>query len=125
MSSKKNALPFDKRGGVVAMSRLMLNSEAYTALKPTAKVLMLLLHEQWRNERPVAYGLREAAAKIHCNKNTAGKCFDALQNAGFIECTDIHLFNSGAIGSKAREWRLTWLPYQGNKPTNEWEKWKP
>jgi hypothetical protein len=34
------------------------------------------------------------------------------------------LFNSKA-GSKAREWRLTWLPFDCKNPTHDWEKWQP
>lgn len=100
----------------------MLNSEAYFQLKPIEKVLLLLLHEQWRNDRPVSFGVREAAEKIPCNVNTAAKAFKALQEAGFIVLVDESMFNS-RTGSKAREWRLTWLPYMDKPPTNEWEKY--
>ena len=123
MSRTKRALPFDKRGGTLAINRRMLNSEAYKTLKPTDKVLMLLLHEQWRNEKPVSYGVREAAQKIPCSINTASKAFNTLQKHGFIECVEQSLFNS-RTGSKARDWRLTWLPYIDKPPTNEWEKWQ-
>jgi len=123
MSKKKKALPFDKRGGVLAINRRMLNSDAYKTLKPYDKVLLLLLHEQWRNERPVAYSVREAEKKIPCNIKTASKSFNKLQEVGFIVCKEQSLFNS-RTGSKAREWRLTWLPYQDNEPTNDWEKWR-
>jgi len=121
MSRKKSALPFDKRGGTLAINRRMLNSEAYRALKPSDKVLMLLMHEQWRNEKPVSYGVREASAKIPCSINTASKSFATLQQLGFIECVEQSQFNS-RLGSRARDWRLTWLPYMGKPPTNEWDK---
>ena len=123
MSKKKGSLPFDKRGGTLAINRRLLNSEAYKFLKPTDKVLMLLLHEQWRNEKPVSYGVREAAKKIPCSINTASKCFTTLQNLGFIECVEQSQFNT-RTGSKARDWRLTWLPYQDRPPSNSWEQWK-
>ena len=81
MSKKKKALPFDKQGGVLAINRRMLNSDAYTTLKPYDKVLLLLLHEQWRNERPVAYSVREAEKKIPCNiKTAAGGVFITKSN---------------------------------------------
>jgi len=98
MAKKKNALPFDKRGGTIAINRNLLNSTVYMTLKPVDKVLMLLLHEQWRNDKPVAYGVREAAKKIHCNINTASKAFETLQHCGFIECVEESQFNS-RIGS--------------------------
>lgn len=122
MSRKKKSLPFDKRGGTLAINRRLLNSVAYSALKPAAKVLMILLHEQWRNDRPVAYGIREAAKKIPCDEKTATKNFNRLQEVGFIECVDQSQFNS-RTGSKARDWKLNWMPYLDKPPTNEWEKW--
>ena len=121
MSRKKSSLPFDKRGGILVINRRLLNSEAYATLKPAPKVFMLLLHEQWRNEKPVSYGVREAAKKIHCNVNTAAKSFKALEDAGFIQCVEQSNFNS-KLGSKARDWRLTWLPYMNKEPSNEWDK---
>lgn len=119
--SKKKPLPFDKKGGVLVINRRLLNSDAYAGLKPVDKVLMLLLHEQWRNQRPVGYSVREAAAKIPCNANTAMDSFKKLQKIGFIVCVEQSQFNS-KLGSRSREWRLTWLPYLDKEPTNDWEK---
>lgn len=99
----------------------MLNSEACQSLKPVEKVLILLLHEQWRNDRPVSYGVREASKKIPCSTNTAGKSFKNLTDLGFIECVEESSFNS-RLGSRARDWHLTWLPYLGNSPKNTWDK---
>ena len=122
MSKKKNSLPFDRSGGTLVINRRMLNSDAYTVLKPYDKVLLLLLQEQWRNDRPVAYGVREAAAKIPCDEKTAVKSFIRLFESGFIVMAEESLFNS-RTGSKAREWRLTWMPHLGKAPTKEWEQW--
>jgi DNA-binding transcriptional regulator YhcF (GntR family) len=61
---------------------------------------------QWRNDRPVVYGVREATQKIGCTVNTACKAFKILQERGFIVCVNESFFNS-KTGSKAREWRLT------------------
>lgn len=121
MASKKLHLPFDNRGGVLVVSRQMRESATYESMPATAKVLMDLLHLQWRNERPVAYGVREAAEKIGCTPNTASKAFKILQERGFIVCMDESLFNS-KTGSKAREWRLTWMPFEYREPSNDWEK---
>ncbi|NOR70432.1 MAG: hypothetical protein GQ532_12195 [Methylomarinum sp.] len=99
----------------------MMGSPAYKKLSPQAKVLMMLMQEQWRNDKPVAYGVREAAEKITCDVKTARKAFVMLKDQGFITCLDESLFNS-RTGSKAREWRLTWMPYMDKPPTNDWEK---
>jgi len=127
MSKQKTKLPFDKNGGVVTINRRLLNSEAFLTMRPSENKLFLLLQAQWRPDRPVGYGVREAATKIGCAINTAAKAFDELQKRGFIICEKQSLFNS-RNGSRTREWRLTWMPYTWSgyvqPPSNEWEKWE-
>lgn len=118
---KKHSLPFDNKGGTVVIQRRLLASTRYLSLSPEAKALIALLQVHWRNDVPVAYGVREAKEKIRCAKGTAQRAFDQLQSAGFIELIDECLFCS-RTQSKARTWRLTWMPYMSKFPTNEWEK---
>jgi hypothetical protein len=54
MANKKPRLGYDQRGGVMAVSRAMRESTVYESMPVTAKVLMDLLHMQWRNEKPVS-----------------------------------------------------------------------
>jgi len=124
MARKKPKLGYDQRGGVLAVSRAMRESFVYESMPPTAKVLMDLLQLQWRNDRPVAYGVREAAKKIGCKPDTACKAFKILRERGFIVCANESMFNS-KTGSKTREWRLTWMPFDYGNPTHDWEKWHP
>ena len=120
--SKKFKIPFDNRGGVCVLSRLMLNHENYLTLPAQAKVLILLLHEQWRDEREVDFGIREASEKIPCSRPTAMKAFNRLERRGFIKCVTPAMFSS-RTESKTRTWRLTWMPFVSRKPTSEWENW--
>ena len=121
-AKKKHALPFDKQqGGVIAIQRRLLESVNYLSLSAQAKALITLLQVHWRNDKPVAYGVREAIEKIPCSKLKARETFTELQQAGFIEMVDESWFDSRS-GSKSRTWRLTWLPWQGKSPTNCWEK---
>lgn len=121
MSKKrKNTLPFDKRGGVIIKRRLMIESCAYLSLSSHAKALTELMQVHWRNDKPVDYGVREAETKIPCGRQKAMNTFKELREAGFIVMVDESLFNS-RTQSKSRTWRLTWLPYMDNKPTNDWE----
>lgn len=108
----------------MVVSRGMRELSVYESMPATAKVLMDLLHMQWRYDKPVAYGVREAAKKIGCTATTAGKSFKILRERGFIVCDTESLFNS-KTGSKAREWRLTWLPFDYKNPSHDWEKWQP
>lgn len=117
----KNSLPFDRRGSAVVFNTYLLNSKKYLALRPQAKVLITLLQIHWRNDKPVDYGIREAAEKILCDERTAAKAFRQLQEGKFITCVEESVFNS-RTGSKSRSWRLEWMPFNHNKPNNYWDK---
>lgn len=119
--SKKFRLPFDKRGGRIVLRTQMLESQAFLDLSPQAKVLLLLLQVQWRPDRAVGYGIREAEQKIGCSRKIAMRAFSELREAGFIRMVDESLFCS-RMHSKTRTWHLTWLPRGYSKPTNDWEK---
>jgi len=119
---KKKLLPFEKKGGVIVVQRLMLISNNYETLRPQSKVLMTLLQTQWQNEKTVDYGIREASQKIPCDRRTAMKAFHELVERGFITCTEESVFNS-RTQSKSRSWRLNWLPFNSEPPTNEWKNW--
>lgn len=112
--------PFDKRGGVLVTSMFLLKSESYLSLIPQAKVLMMLLQMHWKADKPVDYGIREAAEKIPCDPKTASKAFKQLQERGFINCIDESLFSS-RTQSKTRTWRLEWLPFKDCPPRNTLE----
>jgi len=121
MAKRKNSLPFDKRGGVVVIQRRLLESAAFLGLSAQAKALLHLLHVHWRPDRPVGFGVREAEDKIPCSRKLAMRAFADLQSAGFIVMVDESLFCS-RTESKTRTWRLTWLPWNHQPPTNQWEK---
>ena len=117
----KIKIPFDRRGGVCVLSRRMLNHENYLTLSAQAKVLIMLMHEQWRDEKEVDYGIREASEKIPCSRVTAAKAFNMLSERGCIVLVDESMFSS-RTESKTRTWRLTWMPWLSKNPTHKWEK---
>jgi len=118
---KRRKLTFDRRGGVVVISRDMLGSAAYLNLSAQAKALMLLMQVHWNPDKPVAYGVREAEQKIGCSRKTAMRAFRELREAGFIRLVDESLFCSRS-SSRSRTWRLTWMPTPIAKPPHDWEK---
>jgi len=122
MSGKKQSLPFDKRGGTIVLCRKMIESENYQTLSTHARSLMTLLQIHWRPDKPVDYGVREAEKRLVCNRKTAMKAFNQLIERGFLVCVEQSIFSS-RTQSKARTWRLTWLPFDFNPPSNDWEKW--
>lgn len=121
MGKRKNPLPFDRTGGVVAIQRRLLISTAYLELSPQAKALLHLMQAYWRPDEPIGYGVREAQRCIPCSRKIAMRAFQELQNNGFIVKVNESLFCSRAE-SKTRTWRLTWMPWNRCKPTNCWEK---
>lgn len=119
--AKKNPMPFDKRGGVVAIPRRLLSSPEYLALSAQAKVLLTLLQRHWTASGPVGFGVRQAEEEIPCSRTLALRTFKELEAAGFIVMVDESLFCS-RTESKTRTWRLTWLPcWRKRPPTNDWE----
>ena len=121
--AKRTKLPFDTRGGKIVICRMLLDSNNYQTLSVYSRSLMTLLHVHWRNDKFVDYGVREAEKRLGCNRKTVMKAFDQLQERGFIVCAEQSLFSS-RTQSKSRSWRLTWLPFNFDSPTNDWEKWK-
>lgn len=122
--AKKSSIPFDKDGGTLVTQRRMLDSSAWLALSPQAKVLMQLMQRHWSPKGPVGFGVRQAEQEIPCSRKLAMRVFDELVSAGFIVMIDESLFCSRAE-SKTRTWRLTWMPCWNNRaPTNDWEKRK-
>lgn len=119
--AKKSSLPFDKRGGVVAIPRRLLISKSYLELSPQAKTLISLLQTYWKPYEPVGFGLRQAEKEIPCSRALAIRSFQELQEKGFITLKDESIFCS-RTQSKSRTWVLSWLPWDGHFPTNKWEK---
>lgn len=117
--NKKKQL-FDSRGGVVVLSRRMINHDNYRSLPAQAKVLMILLQEQWRPDRYVDFGINEAAKKISCSRKKAMDTFTLLQERGFITCMKEYYFSS-RTESRTRAWRLEWMPYDSQKPKHTWD----
>ncbi len=121
---KKHTLPFDREGGFSTIQHRLLRSDAYLGLSAQAKALMHLMQVYWRNDEPVGYGVAEAQQKIPCCKKIASRAFKELESHGFIEMQDDFIFSS-RVSMRTKTWRLTWLPYKSQKPTNDWKNWRP
>ncbi len=50
------------------------------------------------------------------------KAFKELEERGFITCKSPAVFSS-RTGSKARTWKLEWMPFNDRKASNRWENW--
>tara|TARA_R110000782_G_scaffold47256_1_gene104022 strand:+ start:6400 stop:6999 length:600 start_codon:yes stop_codon:yes gene_type:complete len=96
------------------------DSPKWLGLSMQSKVLISLLQIDWRIDRPVPYSVSEAMNKIPCAKGTAQRAFKELEEAGFIVSCGFKMDEVKKI--KSRHWMLTWLPYQNDGPTNNWDQ---
>lgn len=100
----------------------ILKSPAFRALTPKARCLLLELQYREfpnRNGR-IGFSENDAAKSLGCAPNTASKAFQELIDKGFVERS----FDGDYTRGLASEWILTYLPYKGREPTNDWRNWK-
>ncbi|MXP10759.1 hypothetical protein [Pseudoblastomonas halimionae] len=102
----------------------ILHSNAYRALSPNDRSLLVELISLYNGENngSIYLSVRDAAHRMGvADLAAASRSFDTLQALGFIVLTLKHEFRSGSSGqSRARSWRLTWLPGPGRKAPS-WE----
>lgn len=118
-----NDFGMSRNGRFVMLPFYLLNSPAYRSLNCTARALIPEVAKRFNGENNgrISLSVREAAAGLGVNKDTAGKAFHALMDRGFLEAKVKGSFDWKQ--SKATEWRLTWLPCGGDKPTKEFMSW--
>lgn len=120
-SNKKN---YVRPGGFVSIYRDIMKSPAYRDLKPTERCLLLEFQSLcWPHDRNglLSISTANAAELLNVSEKTACKAFYILQDHGFIKLQLDFLWQQ----RKARQWRLTCMPYNGQKPTDEWKQWEP
>ena len=104
------------------IERWMFDCPAYRTLKPGPRALMLELIRLFNgsNNGRIGMGVRTAGRALGVEPGTVGGYFHKLEDAGFIVATQRAGFNMKAPGDRtATEWRLTWLPSDGQAPTKE------
>lgn len=101
------------------LDHTLLRSPAYHALSTTARTLLVELAslENGKNNGSLYLSVRDAAARLGMSDLTStGNAFTELQDLGFIEMTEDASFHvKAAEKSRARCWRLTWLPGPGRR----------
>lgn len=102
----------------------ILKSNAYRALCPNDRSLLvdIIMLYNGENNGSLYLSVRDAAHRMGvADLSAAGRSFDTLQDLGFIEMTLPSEFRPGSSDrSRARCWRLTWLPGPGRKAPS-WE----
>lgn len=114
---------YQHRGGFIGLPRRVFESSAYRDLSLGARCLLDELqnmHVPQRNGR-IGMSTETACERLNISYKTAQKLFQELQNHRLIDCT----MQANSFGGRAREWRLTYEPYQGREPTDDWLQWQP
>ena len=109
------------------MPHSILVSEAYRSLDPVARALLIeiTMLENGRNNGSLWLSIRDATDRLGmADARPTMRSFEALQDRGLIKMTkDAHFTVKASDTSRARCWRLTWLPYDGKPPSNDWQKY--
>jgi hypothetical protein len=123
-AKKPNATGRSDTSRFARLDHRILNSNAYRALNPNARTLLveLISLHNGENNGSIWLSVRDATARMGlADTAAASRAFDDLQTLGFIEITkDADFRVKASDTSRARCWRLTWLPGPGRKSAS-WE----
>ena len=102
----------------------LLESEAYRALSPSARALLIELYALYnsQNNGEMFLGVRDAAKLTNVSKATAARAFSELEVRGFIRAKQ-----RGSFDYKKRHattWILTEYEYAGRAPTKDFKRWQ-
>lgn len=130
MSSSKKRAHGSQR--YVRLDEHLLRSAAWQALDGNCRGLYVELARRYRgpnsNNGRIPYSVREAAKCLHISKTTANRCFDRLQETGFVKISKRSGFSMK--GRIATEWLLTEFSDDASTighvpPTKEFMRWSP
>lgn len=125
MAYRKSSRSIDQTGrsklppSYVKLDRWFLHHEAFRALSPVARCLILELLDRCRgdNNGRIVLSTREAQQRLGVAKETITWGFRELVALGFVEVARQSAFS---LKTKlAREFALTWLPIGAALPTKE------
>ncbi|MES2493571.1 MAG: hypothetical protein V4579_09875 [Pseudomonadota bacterium] len=105
----------------------ILLSEAYRSLDPVARALLteLVMIDNGKNNGSLWLSIADATDRLGlADQRPAMRAFDDLQDRGVLVMTkDAHFSVKAGETSRARCWRITWLPFDGKPPTHDWQKY--
>lgn len=112
-----------------AIPHEILISPAYRSLDTVARALLLelVMMENGKNNGSLWLSVKDAVDRLGItDARPAIRSFDMLQAAGLIAMTkEAHFSIKAADTSRARCWRLTWRPFDGKPPSNDWKDYQP
>ena len=101
----------------------MANCEAFRSLSGHALKVWVELRSRYNgaNNGRVSLSYQNAADLLHISKSSVTRAFHELKEKGFVK-----LRRQGQwYGRLAAEYVLTDQSFEGNKPTRDWQAWKP
>jgi DNA-binding transcriptional MocR family regulator len=118
-------------GRYVRLTEYMLASPAWQSLDGNCRALYVELARRYRgpnsNNGRIPFSVREAAAALHIGRSTAQRCFEQLQERGFVKIGKRSGFSMK--GRVSTEWALTEFPDDTTTTTGiaskDFMKWKP
>ena len=108
----------------------ILECPAFLALSANAKIVLLFMLKRYdgNNNGKIGFGVRSGCfvpkqgtgelvdRPIGISRSNKHRALNELNAAGFIRCTQPATFDQKRL---TREWRLTWLPCNGQLPTKD------
>ena len=104
----------------------LMDTAVWKTLKPAHRALYLEIKRQYNghNNGKILLSYRDAAKRLNVSYNTVGGWFKALEKHGFILCMQKHYLGPSGVGQTSH-WRLTEYDCDGQKATNDYQRWKP
>jgi hypothetical protein len=118
MVKKPNQRAFKHPGGVACLPRLVLQSEEYRTLTHKARALLIEFQNIWTERRNgyLSISHRNAMRLLNCTSDTVTKAFEELERKRFL----IRWDESSYQNRKAREYKISFQPFNGREPLHEW-----
>jgi hypothetical protein len=131
MTNRRKYRNRERIGRYVRLPEYMLASPAWQSLDGNGRSLYVELARLYRgpdsNNGKIPFSVREAAAALHIGRSTAQRCFERLQELGFIRIGKRSGFSMK--GRVATEWLLTEFPDDTTATTGiaskDFMKWTP
>lgn len=115
----------DKEGRFVRLPHAVLESEAYRSLDLTARSMLveIVMLENGKNNGSLWLSIIDGKDRLGiADARPAMRAFDDLVDRGLLRMTkEAHFSIKSAEASRARCWRITWLPWDGKRASNEWQ----
>ena len=122
MSRRGSRRGFQRKGQYFPFHYEIFESDAFRSLDCTARCLLFELRRHYIPGycEDVFLSVQDASLRLRVNKDTAVRAFQKLADRGFIVLTNHALWQQRL----SRKWRLTWEPYRGREPTDDWRIYK-